>query len=176
MRKIILYIAVSLDGYVADDKGGVDWINGDNSDNESKGTYPEFYDSIDTVILGYKTYNQIVSELSPNKWVYEDKKSYVVTHRDIESTDKITFTSEKIEGLIEKLTKEDGQNIWICGGASIANMLIEKNLIDMYRISIIPTILGNGIPLFSEHLNELKLKLVSTENNNGIVELNYERR
>ena len=75
MRKAILYIAMSLDGYIADARGGVDWLTGDGSEPEHEGSYPAFYNAVDTVIMGHTTYRQITCELSPGHWVYGDKNA-----------------------------------------------------------------------------------------------------
>ncbi len=176
MKKVKAYIAMSLDGYVADKGGGVGFLGGDLSDENNFGTYPEFIETVDKVILGYSTYNQIITELSPDEWVYAGKKSYVVTHRNIEDTEEITFTSEDLSLLISRLKSEDGKDIWVCGGASIINQLHQKNLIDEYTISIIPTILGDGIRLFDKWDKETKLRLKSTTSYNGIVDVVYEKR
>lgn len=66
MRKIVLYIAMSLDGYIADANGGVSWLRGQDPDNESEGSYPEFVRDIDTVVMGWETYYQVITELSPD--------------------------------------------------------------------------------------------------------------
>lgn len=66
MRKIVLYIAMSLDGYIADANGGVSWLRGQDSDSESEGSYPEFVRDIDTVVMGWETYYQVITELSPD--------------------------------------------------------------------------------------------------------------
>lgn len=176
MRKVVLYIAASLDGFIADKLNGVSWLCGDGSDKDNFGTYNDFLKSIDTVIMGYTTYNQIVTDLSPEKWVYEDLKSYVITHRNLESNEKITFTNQSVEDLVKHLKSTKGKDIWICGGATIVNQLIKENMIDEYRISIIPTLLGGGVKLFSEFDNEIKLKHISTVSYNGINELVYCRR
>lgn len=91
MRKVILYIAISLDGYIADSSGKVDWLRGQDDDMETD-SFPEFEKSIDTVVMGWKTYHQIATELSPDKWVYGNLKSYVCTHRHCVSTESITFS------------------------------------------------------------------------------------
>ncbi len=176
MRKIILYIAMSLDGYIADKDGGVAWLTGDGSDSENKGSYLEFFETIDTVILGYNTFHQIVTELSPGKWIYEGKKSYVITHNSMESTDEIIFTHKDPVELINELKKENGKDIWICGGATVVNELIHNDIIDRYHITVIPTILGDGVSLFDSRAKEIKLKLVSTGSYNGMVDLIYEHR
>ncbi|WP_324824688.1 dihydrofolate reductase family protein [Sinanaerobacter sp. ZZT-01] len=176
MRNIILYIAMSLDGYIADKLGGVGWLGGDNSDPENIGSYSTFIETIDTVILGYKTYQQIVTELSPDAWAYTGLKSYVLTHNKNNSTEEVIFTDKSLADLIAELKSENGKDVWICGGATIANQLINLDLIDRYHISVIPTILGEGIRLFDAHQKELKLQLISTQSYNGIVDLVYECR
>ncbi|MBV1758528.1 MAG: dihydrofolate reductase family protein [Dethiosulfatibacter sp.] len=174
MRKVILYIAMSLDGYIADKIGGVDFLVGDGSEPDNTGSYLSFIETIDTIIMGYTTYHQIVTELSPNEWVYKGKKTYVLTSKDEQSTDEIIFTSFDLKSLLNKLKSDDGKSIWICGGASIVNQALD--LIDQFCITIIPTILGDGIPLFAKRKNELPVKLVTTKQYNGIIDLIYERR
>lgn len=72
MRKICLFIAMSLDGYIADRKGSVDWLKGQGNDNENIDVYSEFVKNIDTILMGWNTYHQIVTELSLKEWVYKD--------------------------------------------------------------------------------------------------------
>lgn len=110
MRKVVLFIAMSLDGYIADEHGNVDWLNGQDMSVENIDTYSVFVQDVDTVIMGWDTYHQIVTELSPVEWM------------------------------------------------------------------VIPTILGSGIRLFGTTPDEIKLKLISTQTYNGIVELIYTRR
>ncbi len=176
MKKVKAYIAMSLDGYIADIRGGVSFLGGDNSDNNNLGSYPEFIKTIDTVILGYSTYHQIITELSVDEWAYKGMKSIVLTHKELKNTDDVVFTSQELSSLILKVKQEALKDIWVCGGASTIQQLHEKGLIDEYTISIIPTILGNGIRLFKEVSFETKLKLVSTRTYNGITDLVYEKR
>lgn len=166
---------MSLDGYIADKYGSVDWLIGDGSD-ENADTYPEFIRSVDTVVMGWNTYDQITTELSPNEWVYEQLTSYVITHRALPSTDNIKFVSEDPSEIVKRLKEENGKMIWICGGGNIIHPLMRDELIDEYYISVIPTILGSGIRLFGELTNEIKLKLVRSRVCNGIAELVYRRR
>ncbi len=176
MRKVILYIAASLDGYVADKSGGVEWINGDGSDTSNGGSYLDFLSTVDTVFLGEKTYLQIVNELSPDSWPYKGKKTYVLTEKNLKSDEEIIFTSKDITCLVSGLRSEDGLNIWVCGGAYLANSFINKGLIDEYHMSVIPVLLGGGIKLFEEFDVTRELKLKSTLTYNGIVDLVYESR
>lgn len=176
MRKIVLYIAMSLDGYIADNKGSVNWLVGDNSDPQALGSYPKFIEAVDTVIMGYTTYHQVITELSPNHWDYAGKQTYVLTHRKCKNTNEITFTDISVEKLLVELKKENGKDVWICGGATVINPALKAHLIDEITISVIPTLLGNGIPLFETFDVEQKLELISTTNYNGIVDLVYRPR
>ena len=122
------------------------------------------------------TYEQIVNELSKDKWVYEDFMSYVITHRKMEDKACIKFVDDDVCSLIKELKMKSGKDIWICGGANIVSQLMKEDLIDRYHISVIPTILGDGIRLFEKNKNEIKLKLIETKTYNGIVDLIYELR
>ena len=176
MRKISLFIAMSLDGYIADNNGGVNWLNGQGDDSENIDVYSDFVKNIDTVIMGWNTYHQIVTELSPNNWAYKDFTTYVVTHKNKKSLKQIKFTSEAPVSLLKRLKEKDVKGIWICGGAHIVQQLIDEDMIDKYYISIIPTILGGGIRLFEKTKQEIKLKLSKTQTYNGITDLIYVRR
>lgn len=176
MRKVVLFIAMSLDGYIADINGGVGWLNGESDEVENEDTYSEFVKDIDTVIMGWNTYNQVTTELSPTEWVYSDFLSYVITHKKRESADNIKFIQKSPGSLVRDLKEQEGKNIWICGGASIIRQLMQDGLIDRFHISIIPTILGDGIHLFGTIGEELKLKLMQTREYNGIIEVIYEKR
>lgn len=176
MRKIVLFIAMSLDGYIADENGGVAWLNGQGKDEENIDTYSEFVKGIDTVVMGWNTYHQVVTELSPEEWVYSDFTTYVVTHKEQDSSRQIRFTSEDPVTLLKRLKEEAGKDIWICGGANLIQQLIKEDFIDEYYISVMPTLLGNGIRLFGTMEKEMKLKLCKTQTYNGITDLVYIRR
>ena len=80
----------------------------------------------------------------------------MITHGEDASSEKIIFTNENPGDLIKKLKKQRGKGIWICGGADIVQQLVNENLIDIYYITVIPTILGSGIRLFHEQPAEMK--------------------
>lgn len=176
MRKVSLFIAMSLDGYIADRKGGVDWLEGQGDDHEDPDAYAEFVKNIDTVLMGWNTYHQIVTELSPKEWVYNDLTTYVITHNEHVSTEKIRFTSDSPVDLVKRLKKENGKGIWICGGANLVQQLVNEDLIDCYYITVIPTLLGSGIRLFENGKQEMKLRLLRTQSYNGMTDLVYARR
>lgn len=166
---------MSLDGYIADAEGGVGWLSGQDG-LESEGSYGAFSRTVDTVVMGWRTYRQIVTELSPGQWVYGGMRAYVVTHRALPDTDQVTFFSGNPCKLMEELRSGTGRDIWICGGADLAGQLLEADLIDRFHISVIPTLLGDGIRLFGGKTGELKLRLTGTAAYDGIVDLVYERR
>ena len=173
MREVILYIAKSLDGYIADKQGKVDWLSGQNPESQEPDSYSSFLQEIDTVIMGWNTYHQVVTELSPNQWPYEGLECLVATHRRPPPRPGVRFFSGDLPEEVARLKRLLGRGIWICGGAAVVQPLIRENLIVRYDISIIPTILGGGIPLFPDGMVEKRLHLTYTENANGIVRLVY---
>lgn len=175
MRKVILYIAISVDEYIADAAGSVDWLGGVAPDYQGDYGYGEFAASVDTVVMGGRTYRQVVGELSPEQWAYEGMTTYVVTHQMLPDQAEIKFINEPAAALIRRLKQQPGRDIWICGGAEIVGQLLEADLIDEYQLSIMPVILGGGIRLFSEGRRHL-LRLRSSREENGVLTCIYERR
>lgn len=163
-RKVILYISQSLDGFIADNKGSVNWIIGNNKEYAEK-----FIKNIDTVILGANTYKQIKNELAPDKWIYENLQSYVLTDEKIKNTENIKYVNMNIEKLINKLKQEKGKDIWICGGANLVNQCVKANLIDEYQITTVPVILENGVRLFEENNKKINLEFKEIKEENGLI-------
>ncbi len=174
MRKVVIYIAMSLDGYIAQKDGGVDFLQGDGTSDGEMGSFLEFYDNVGDVIMGYKTYHQVTTQLAPDDYPYKDKKSYVFTSKDLKDEKDIFFVNDSVVNTINNLKNNgDEGDIWINGGASIVNDVIENNLFDEMIISIIPTVLGEGISLFKKNDIQTKLKVASSGCKNGIVEIKY---
>jgi len=168
MRKIKLFIASSLDGYIAREDGNIDWLP--QSGNSG---YDEFYKTIDTVIMGRKTYEQI---LTFGKYPYEGQKSYVFTkNTEIKKDGNIEFVFET-EKLVKELLSSSGKDVWLVGGADLISTFLNFDLIDDIILSIIPIVLGKGIPLFKNIQKEIKFELVKTTEYNELVELYYTRR
>lgn len=173
-RNVVLFIAMSVDGCIADAGGGVGWLHGQALDGEDPDTYSEFVEGVDTVLMGWNTYHQIVTELSPEEWPYGGLAAYVFTHNDGGPSEGITFTDESPVELLAKLRQQRGKDIWVCGGADVAQQLMCAGMVDRYHLSVIPTLLGKGVRLFGVLPEEQRLTLVLTRNHNGIVELVYE--
>ena len=126
--------------------------------------------------MGWNTYHQIVTELSPENWIYNNLTSYIITHRKLPSTKNIQFIQCDPCDVLRKLKQTQGKSIWICGGNNIIQPLVQNELIDEYYISVIPVILGSGIRLFDKIPNMINLKLINTRAYNGIIELIYNVR
>ncbi len=166
MRKVNLFIACSLDGYIAGPKGEIDWLFSDGDYG-----YAKFYKSVDAIIMGRKTYEL---SLGFDKWPHPGKKTYVLSRRKSNKADtRVEFASNGVE-LTKKLLKEKGKLIWLVGGGQAIKDLLNANLIDEYVISIHPVILGSGIPLFTGIKKQHGLKLHGVEKfNSGLVQLKY---
>ncbi len=145
-RKVVLYIGTSLDGYIATKDDSLEWLL--NTQGSGDNGFGEFYDTVETIIMGRRTYDWIM-EHENGIFPYSGKESYVYTTRRIEDTEHVKFTSKSLDKLIAGL-KNEGKKIWIVGGGQIIDLVRKKNLVDEYIINIAPVILGEGIPLFCE--------------------------
>ncbi len=170
-RKVILYIAMSLDGYIARQDGDLDWLLKFQSADEDYG-YHEFIKSVDTIMMGRKTYDKVLS--FGIGVPHLDKKCYIITRRERNSEGNISFYNNSMKDLISQLKAGSGKNIFVDGGAEIVNELMRLNLIDEFIISIIPVILGSGIRLFHNSIPEHPLMLTSSKSyESGLVQLHY---
>ena len=147
MRKIRLYTAASLDGFIAREDESLDWLdNFPHIEGEDYG-YQAFYDSIDTTLMGNATYRLVQGFDVP--FPYPDKTNYVFT-RDATLTqdEHVKYVSGDIIAFTENLKQEEGRDIWLVGGGQINAMFLENGLIDEIYLSVIPIYLGKGIHLF----------------------------
>lgn len=175
MREVTLFIAMSLDGYIADENCGVDWLNAEAPEDPGEDLYEAFIQNIDTILMGWKTYHQIVTELSPQEWPYPDQQTYVFTHREMPSSEKTAFIREDPASFVKKLKETEGKGIWICGGASLAGRLLNEDLVDCLDLTILPVLLGNGISLFQNEIRRIALQLETAQKLRGMVHLVYRR-
>ncbi|PSL07727.1 dihydrofolate reductase family protein [Cecembia rubra] len=171
MRKVILYIACSLDGFIAKEGDDLSFLDAVAKEGEDYG-YAEFVDSVDTVIMGRRTYEWVMSQVE--EFPYAGKETYIITRELRESIGKVHFYSDDIETLIDRLKRREGRNLFIVGGAQVVKMVLDAGLMDEMIISIVPVLLGDGIPLFSKGIPASNLKLVSTRNfESGLVQFHY---
>lgn len=172
-RKVILYIATSLDGYIASPDDNLEFLSVVEQEGEDYG-YAQFIESVDTVIVGRKTYDKVLS--MGFDFPHSDKESYIITRTPKPATGKIEFYTGDLKNLILKLKKQEGKNIFVDGGAEVVNLLLKDNLIDEFCISIIPVLLGDGIRLFQDNRPELPLKFVRSESfKSGLVQVWYQK-
>ncbi len=170
-RKVILYIATSLDGYIAKPNDDLTFLSMVEREGEDYG-YNDFIRTVDTVIMGRKTYDWIMARVP--EFPHADKTTYIITSRQQPGKGNLIFYSEGLINLVFRLKTEDGLDIFIDGGAEIVNELLMENLIDELYISIIPVLLGEGKRLFKNGIPEIKLILLETKHyNTGLVQLHY---
>lgn len=172
-RKVILYIACSLDGYIAKPNDDLSFLSIVQKEGEDYG-YADFIKTVDTVILGRKTYDWVMTQVS--EFPHADKTSYIITRTPKSTIGKTIFYTGDLKDLVLQLKKEPGKNIFVDGGAEIVNALLKENLIDEIILSIIPIFVGNGTKLFNDERPEQKLKLRSSKSfDTGLVQLHYAR-
>ena len=166
MRKIILFIASSLDVYIARKNGNIDWLFTDADYG-----YAKFYRLIDAVLMGRKTYAQ-AKEVE--EYPFKGKKAYVFTKDNNLKKDKNVEFVNDVVGFSKKLIKSSGKNIWLVGGGEIVSIFLNNNLLDEIVLSIHPILLGKGIPLFNNIQKETKFEMVRIKKfKSGLLQTHY---
>lgn len=172
-RDLVLFIASSLDGYIATKDDSLEWLF--RVEGEGDNGYSEFYDTIDTVLMGRRTYDWLMDQ-DLKEFPYKNKACYVFTRSSTENTEDVQFINDDVVNFVNKLKSQDGGNIWIVGGGNLLHTVIQEKLIDEFIITLAPTLLGAGIPLFSEGDYQLDLSLKGVQCFNQFVELRYEMK
>ena len=174
--KVTIHMVASLDGYIVKKDGSVDWLEvSDNYQAGVDGEDPEeFLKTIGCYVIGSRTYEHVLTL----GWVYGDKPTIVLTHRDL-SSDRasVQFRSGELERLVNEELKPKYKSIWVCGGAAVVKEFLRLGLVDEVCMTIAPIIIGDGVPFF-DHVgveNPLHLKDVKAYKS-GMVELWYEVR
>mgnify|MGYP001059163917 CR=1 FL=1 len=178
MRNIILDLAVTLDGFIEGPNGEVDWCIMDDDMN-----FEGFLASIDAIFYGRVSYNmwgnfqpgQNSSEAEKSVWSsVHSKKKYVFSSKPIDDSNATFITSDLPESVVE-IKHQEGKDIWLYGGAKLIKTFIDLNLIDIYRISVHPVVLGAGKPLFENLKQRINLRLAEVNKfRSGVVQLVYE--
>lgn len=173
MRKLILYIATSLDGYIAKPNDDLSFLSIVEQEGQDYG-YADFIKTVDAVIVGRKTYEKVIS--MGYDFPHADKNAYIITRTPRPNIGSVKFYTGDLKSLIDRLKSEDGKNIFCDGGAEIVNELLKDDLIDEFIISVIPILVGNGTKLFKAGRPEQKLELVSVKSfDKGLTQLHYRR-
>lgn len=164
---------MSLDGYIAQPNDDLSFLSTVAKEGEDYG-YTDFISSVDTVIVGRKTYEWVMNQVG--EFPHADKNAYVITRTARPAIGKTVFYTGDLTELVNKLKAENGKNIYCDGGAEVVNELLKKDLLDEIIISVIPILVGNGTRLFKDSRPEQKLKLVNVKTfDTGLTQLHYKR-
>jgi dihydrofolate reductase len=170
VRKVIVYIATSVDGYIARPDGDVAWLDRPMP----KGNYGmgAFYKSIDTVLMGRKTYDLA---LKFGQESYPGKKNYIFSRaRHKSRVSNVEFVNEAVGDFMRRLRSVKGKNIWLVGGGELIGALLDEGQIDEFIIHVIPIFIGEGIPLIHPRHRSVQLTLLSSyAYPDGVVRLHY---
>lgn len=168
-RKIIAYLAVSADGYIARADGDVKWL--DRPKGSGDYGMADFYKTIDTVILGRKTYDLA---LTWGQTSYPGKKNYVFTRSSPAPARGIEFVNENVSDFVNRLRSERGKDVWLVGGADLNGAFLDAGGIDELIIHVIPVLIGDGIPLIPRRHRDVQLNLISSKvYDDGVARLHY---
>jgi len=177
MIQTILYIAISLEGFIAKPDGNLEWLTSfPTPSNGDDYGYSELLKNIETTIMGRKTYEEVLN--FGIEWPYKGLHSYIVSSNqnlEIKSPDTYLL-NQNISDFITKLKNKSKKNIWIIGGGQLVTNFLKLELIDKMILTIIPKILGDGIPLFFNNGHESAWKLNENKSfNTGVVQLTFEK-
>ncbi|MCE7042714.1 dihydrofolate reductase family protein [Dyadobacter sp. CY312] len=176
MRKLSLFIATSLDGYIAKPNDDLSFLKLVEKEDEDYG-YAEFIAIVDTIIIGRKTFEYVQREIGISHYDNGERDVYVVTSTERPRLGRIQFYNGDIARLVENLKIAEGKGIYCDGGADLINELLKNDLIDELVISVVPVLLGNGTRLFKDTRPEQMLEFVSVKTfETGLVQLKYQRK
>lgn len=173
-REVVLYIAQSLDGYIATESGGLEWLDMVAAEGEDYG-YNDFVATVDTVIIGRKTYDKVMS--FGIEFPHKGRSTYVVSRTLSGRTEDVSFYNGDVSKLITEIRRSPGKNIYVDGGSDLVLDMLKNDLIDRFIISIIPVMLGRGIRLFQSGFSPLNVSLVEcVKYPSELVQLHYRRK
>jgi dihydrofolate reductase len=162
MKKIILYIATSLDQRIAEPDGSLEWLTGFPNPEKTDCKYQNLLASVDTVLIGGRAYRELLS--MDVIWPYQEQMTYVISRHDWGTREKLHFITDNIIETISALRNEPGKDILLVGGGKLVSMLLAADMIEEMQIVCMPVILGCGISLFPEQPKESKWILCSKGN------------
>jgi dihydrofolate reductase len=176
MRKLSLFIATSVDGYIAKPNDDLSFLKLVEKEGEDYG-YGAFTENIDTIIIGRRTYDYVINEIGSSHYDNGERDVYVITRTERPKVGRTNFYSGDLTKLVEQLKSEKGKNIYCDGGAEVINELFNHDLIDEIIISVIPVLLGNGTRLFKDGRPEQTLEFIQVKTfETGLTQLHYKRK
>jgi dihydrofolate reductase len=181
--RVTIHMAASLDGFIARKDGGVDWLETSDEfadgDTMDPGFVEAFLKTIDCYVMGSRTYETALSfEARGLGWSYGDKPIFVLTSRDLPRTrDTVELYSGDLTQFVNGRLRSTFRTIWFVGGGVVSGECLRLGLADEVRYSILPILIGDGIPFFEKLDRDIALHLAEVKAyKNGIVELRYEVR
>ncbi|MFB9864298.1 dihydrofolate reductase family protein [Rufibacter immobilis] len=176
MRHLSLFIAASLDGYIAKPDDDLSFLKLVEKEGEDYG-YADFTSEIDTIIIGRKTYDWVDREIGAAHYDNGERDVYVITRTERPSVGRTQFYTGDLTELVQQLKSGDGKNIYCDGGAEVINELLRNDLVDEFIISIVPVLLGDGTRLFKDGRPEQILEFITAKTfDTGLTQLRYRRR
>ena len=176
MRKLSIFIATSVDGYIAKPNDDLSFLKLVEKEGEDYG-YTQFTETIDTLIIGRKTYDYVVREIGSSHYDNGDREVYIITRNPRPKLGRTNFYTGDPGDLVRQLKSGEGKDIYCDGGAEVIHELLKQDLIDEMIISIVPILLGSGTRLFKDGRPEMSLELVQTETfDTGLTQLHYRRK
>ena len=179
--RVTIHMAASLDGFIARKDGSVDWMETGDRFEGGETLDPEyiaaFLASIDCYVMGSHTYETALGfEAKGFGWAYGDKPVFVLTHRDLPKTrDSVEFVSGDLAELVNGRLRPIYKNIWVAGGGALAGECLRQGLADEVDYSILPVLIGEGIPFFAGLDCDVALHLVEVKAyKSGIVAMRHE--
>ena len=174
-RELVVFIAASLDGYIATRDDSLEWLTGTEGDGDNG--YGEFLSTVDTLLMGRRTYDRLMRAVGAEQFPYRNQRCYVVTSTPPEPpVEGVLAAPGDPASLARKLKAEGGKNIWVVGGGKLIETLQEQRLIDEWIVTFAPVLLGAGIPLFGQHKASTDLTLESVRRYRQFVQMRYRTR
>lgn len=168
-RRIKLFIAMSLDGYIADEQGSIEWL--EQVEGEGDNGYSEFIQQIDTIVMGRQTYEVIQGFDMP--FPYQDQQCFVCSRSVQPADEHVTHIHEELSSWVAQQLEQSGQHIWLMGGGQLIHEFLQHRWIDEMIITIAPVMLGSGIPLFPAGYPTSSWRLQATRSYGQLVTLHY---
>ena len=179
--RVTIHMAASLDGFIARRDGRVDWMETSDTFADGEIVAPEaveaFLATIDCYVMGSRTYETALRfEAQGFGWAYGDKPTFVLTTRDLPQTrPTVEFHSGDLAQFVNRELRPRFRTIWVVGGGAVAGECLRRGLADDVRYSMLPVLIGDGIPFFEKLDRDVALHLVEVNAyKNGMVELRYE--
>lgn len=174
MRKITLYTAMSLDGFVAGPQDELNWLIQFPNPEQTDYGYAAFLETIDTTLMGYRTYEVVLG--LEETFPYANLTNYVFTRSTTRGeAPYVTFITEDWLPFIHSLKQQPGKGIWLIGGGQLNAAFLQEKCIDELIIHVMPVVLGSGISLFQGLTEKHTFQLTRTKSySNGVLELKYQ--